>query len=169
MRKLSWLLGAVLLAACASPAVEQPDTVPAPRADEGRVVGVVRVVGSTPLTRVVVQPDSGRSVEVEGALAAELRRLTGVRVAVAGPVRSAPDPIVDRRVEATGYEILSVDGAPVLTGTVQGRSGDWVVLRTEGGETVYLGGAADALEPGQKVWVQGPRALVVQSYGVVQP
>ena len=47
--------------------------------------------------------------------------------------------------------ILMVDGEPVLSGTVEGRSGDWLLLRTPAGELVYLGGATSQLRPGQKV------------------
>ena len=134
------------------------------------MVGTVRVVGSAPVNvSVVLQPADGGSIQLVGPLRDELRRLAGAEVAVDGPVEPAPDPLADRQIRVDDYEILSVDGEPVLSGTVEGRSGEWVLLRTPGGELVYLGGATSQLATGQKVWVRGPRGVIVQSHGILRP
>lgn len=162
-----WLLLAAL--GCSAQPGEQPGATPAPGGGE-RVEGVVRVVGSAPVgVRVVLTPDGGKQIQLAGPLRDELRALSGARVAVSGASAPAPDPMVDRQITVADYEILSVDGQPVTAGTVEGRTGEWTVLRTEAGELVYLGGATDELRAGQKVWVQGPRSLIVQSYGVLRP
>lgn len=164
--------GAVLLAlalmSCAPRQPEPPDSTPGQAAAAAQVVGTVRVVGSAPVNvQVVVQPASGGSVQLVGPLREELRQLSGAEVAVHGPVEPAPDPLADRRMRVERYEILAVDGEPVVSGTVEGASGEWLLLRTSAGELVYLGGATSQLQPGQKVWVKGPRGVVVQSYGVL--
>lgn len=159
---------ALALMSCTPKQPEPPDSTPG-QADVGPVVGTVRVVGSAPVNvKVVVQPASGTSVQLLGPLEEELRRLAGAEVSVRGPVGSAPDPLVDRQMRVESYDILAVDGQPVVAGTVEGRSGEWLLLRTPGGELVYLGGATAQLRPGQKVWVQGPRSVIVQTYGVVK-
>ena len=167
-RNSMWLMGFALLA-CSVPQQELPDSVPSPAGTADSVRGTVRVVGSAPVNvRVVVQPAEGKSVQISGPLREELRQLSGAEVALRGPMVPAPDPLADRQMEVEEYEILSIDGEPVVTGTVQGRSGNLLILQTLGGETVYLDGATSQLSPGQKVWVQGPRSVIVQSYGVLR-
>jgi hypothetical protein len=78
----------------------------------------VRVVGSLPVdVRVVVAPATGRTVEVRGPLREEIRRLSGAEVAVYGPRENDI-------IEATDYQVRSVDGAPVIVGTVEAAR-DW--------------------------------------------
>lgn len=170
MMRFPALLLPLAALACTPPQSVPSDTLPTPAAaDGGPTVGTIRVVGSAPVNvSVVLQPAEGGSIEVVGPLRDELRRLSGARVALRGPVEPAPDPLADRRIRVDDYEILSVDGEPVIAGTVEGREGEWVLLRTATGELVYLGGAAAELRPGQKVWVQGPRSVTVQSYGVIR-
>lgn len=169
MRVLATAAVVLTLGGCMAQPGEQAGSAPAP-GDGNRVEGVVRVVGSQPVgVRVVLDPEEGKQIEIAGPLRDELRALSGARVALTGALGPNPDPMADRRVEVSAYDILSVDGQPVTMGTVEGRSGEWTVLRTDAGEVVYLGGAADQLKVGQKVWVQGPRSLVVQSYGVLRP
>ena len=168
-RHAMWLLGLALLS-CTTPGEQPPDSIPGPAGGaDGRVTGTVRVVGSAPVNvRVVVQPAEGKSVQIVGPLQDELRQLSGAEVALRGRVEPAPDPLADRQIRVEEYDILAVNGEPVVTGTVQGRSGDLLILRTPGGDTVYLGGATSQLSQGQKVWVQGPRSVIVQSYGVLR-
>lgn len=170
MMRLPALLLALAALACAPPQSAPPDTLPTPSpADRGPIVGTIRVVGSAPVNvSVVLQPAAGGDIQVVGPLREELRRLSGAQVALHGPVEPAPDPLADRQIRAEEYEILSVDGEPVIAGTVEGRMGEWVLLRTSTGELLYLGGSAGELRPGQKVWVQGPRSVIVQSYGVIR-
>lgn len=160
------LLAVAPLLSCAQPRPEAPS--PSPDAGDGRVVGTVRVVGSAPVNvQVVVRRADGGNVRVVGPLSEEVRRLSGAEVAVSGPLEPSPDPMADGQIRADGYEILSVDGRPVITGVVESRTGEWTLLRTAAGEPVYLSGAPAELRVGQKVWVQGPRSVVVQSYGVL--
>lgn len=165
------LLAALALAACTAQQPEPPDSTPAPSAAAGdRMVGTVRVVGSAPMNvSVVLRPADGGDVQLVGPLREELRRLAGAEVAVSGPLEPAPDPLADRQLRVDDYEILAVDGEPVVSGTIEGRAGDWLLLRTPQGELVYLGGATSQLSPGQKVWVKGPRSVIVQSHGVIRP
>jgi hypothetical protein len=172
MRTIVILAAAAALASCAPQTAERPDsTPPAPAQGAGdRVVGTVRIVGSAPLnTEVVVDPASGAAVQVAGPLREEIERLAGAEVAVTGQMESAPGTMSGRRIRVTGYDILAVNGEPVVSGVVEGTSGGWVQLRTAQGELVYLSGAPREFRAGQKVWVQGPRSMIVQSYGTIRP
>jgi hypothetical protein len=160
---------ALLLVACAPPQTEPPDTIPGPDAGD-RLIGTVRIVGSAPVNvQVVLQPESGQAVRVAGPLAGEIQQLSGARVAVRGRIEPAPDPMVSRQVQVESYEILSVNGQPVTLGTVEGHMNDWTLLRTSTGELVYLAGPPERFRAGQKVWIQGPAARIVQTYGVLTP
>jgi hypothetical protein len=172
MRMITILAAAAALSSCAPQATERPDTVPAAPAQAAgdRVVGTVRVVGSAPMNvEVVVQPASGAAVQVAGPLREEIERLSGAEVALTGRLEAAPGTMSGRRLRVTGYDILSVNGEPVVTGVVEGTSGGWVQLRTAQGELLYLSGAPREFRAGQKVWVQGPRSMIVQSYGTIRP
>ncbi|MEX0912315.1 MAG: hypothetical protein WD737_02375 [Gemmatimonadota bacterium] len=158
-----------LLLGC-GPQGQPADSVPAggdSRAPDA-VSGVVRVVGSAPVNvQVVLQPQGGSAIRLTGPLSAELEQLSGATVRVQGEVTAAPDPLVDRQIEATGYEILEIDGAVVVMGEVVAISGGVARLRTARGLEVRLTGVPDELEVGQKIWVQGPQSLTVQSYGII--
>lgn len=170
MKRIFLALG-VVLASCAGPQAVPPDSTPQPAAVAGEgLVGVVRVVGSAPVNvRVVLQPDTGGSVQLTGPLRDELRQLAGAVVAVTGaPDTAVPGGLESRAVEVTGYEVRSVDGEPVITGTVEGTTGAYVRLRTSAGELVYLADAPEGLQPGQKIWVRGASSVIVQSYGTIR-
>lgn len=129
--------------------------------DTGVYTGTVRVVGSLPVsTQVVLQPEQGRPWTLTGPLVAELQALAGAELAVRGEV--------DKGVlQATAYQIRSVDGAPVETGVVERAPGGGLQLRRPDGSVLLLGGGASHLQPGHKVWVQGPQMLQVQTFGVI--
>lgn len=161
---LAWMVS------CA-PRTEAPDSVPAPEAPvTAGLTGTVRVVGSAPVNvQIVLQPAEGGSVRLTGPLSSELANLSGAQVTVFGDVRPAPDPLVDRVLEATDYRIESVDGEPVLSGEIVSVTGQRATLRLADGEEVVLDVPAGEFRQGQKVWVKGPRRVAVQSYGVIRP
>ncbi|HEX6369382.1 MAG TPA: hypothetical protein VF006_10645 [Longimicrobium sp.] len=128
-----------------------------------RLAGRVAVVGSAPMNvQLTLQTADGRSVYLTGPAAAELRALAGAEVEVEGRMQGGA-------FEARGYHIRSVDGRPVLWGTVEAAPGGGLQLRLEDGSAVRLGAGADRLRAGQKVWVQGPTQVQVQTYGVIVP
>jgi hypothetical protein len=159
MRVLILLI--VATAGCVAPS-------PAPRAAAAgaeagdSVAGTLRVVGSAPVNvRLVIQSATG-SATVGGPLREELRNLAGAEVTLLGR-REGADFV------ASDYRVRSIDGRPVTLGTVEAADGEYLRLRTSAGEVVYLVGAPAQLQPGQKVWVQGPRGVIVQSFGTVRP
>jgi hypothetical protein len=170
MTRISPLVALGALLAC-TPQPEARDTTPAPVVQEGEgIFGTVAIVGSAPINvQVVLRTADGASVRLIGPLVEELRRLSGVEVAVEGSMTSAPDPIVRRQIEVTDYDIISVDGEPVVMGEIMAIEDGRVRLRTRSGEDVYLSGAPAEFRVGHKVWVQGPRGVVVQSYGTIRP
>lgn len=155
-----------------TPPGEPADSVPAPvqRSSESTLTGVVRIVGSSPVNvQLVLVTDDQQSVRLTGALAPELEQLAGAEVTVVGRVASSPDPIVSRQVEVTGYRIVAIDGAPVISGEIVSIAGGSALLRTDSGEEVRLMNIPAGFAVGQKVWVQGPRGIVVQTYGTIRP
>ncbi|WP_420126619.1 hypothetical protein [Longimicrobium sp.] len=139
----------------------------APAATRGggpeRLAGHVAVVGSAPMNvRLALRTADGRSVYVTGPVSAELRALAGAEVEVEGRMERGA-------FAASGYRIRSVDGRPVLSGTVEAAPGGGVQLRLPDGSAVRLGAGAEQLRAGQKVWVQGPTQVQVQTYGVIVP
>jgi hypothetical protein len=120
------------------------------------------VVGSAPVNvRVQVRPDAGPPVYVTGPLAAEVRRLGGARVEVRGR------RVAGGELEVADYEVVSVEGRPVEQGTVERAPDGGLQLRRKDGGTVRLQGGTQQLRPGQKVWVQGPETVTVQTYGII--
>lgn len=159
MRRAS-ALACLALLGCAAPQAGQK---------AAQAEGVVRVVGSAPVdVHVLIEPEEGEGVRVVGPLSDEIRRLAGAHVTIEGRMDESPSHVASRQIEASSYEIVSVNGEPVVVGVVQGKTGGWTVLKTREGELVYLASAPDSIRTGQTVWVQGPRSLVVQSYGVLR-
>jgi hypothetical protein len=129
---------------------------------EVRRTGTLAVVGSVPTERLVLRVEEGPPLTLEGRWVAELRGLSGMRVAVEG--RSA----VDERFEVERYEVVGVDGRPVISGTVEAGEGGRLHLRTPAGRVYHLQEPPSRLRPGQEIWVEVPPALRVQTYGVIR-
>jgi hypothetical protein len=141
----------------------------APRPGESATRGVIRVVGSAPVNvQVVLQPSDGGSIRLVGALREELMWLAGMAVAGAGARRPSPDPLASGEIEVTSYRIVAVDGEPVVMGEIVAAGTGRATLRTAAGEEVTLDPAPSSLRVGQKVWVQGPRHIAVQGFGVIR-
>jgi hypothetical protein len=167
-KRLAALL--LLLTACA-PAGEPPDSIPSPgAANGGEIRGIVRIVGSAPVnTQVVIQPEGGRAIRITGALRGELEHLAGIEVTVRGAVTPSRDPMADREVNATAYDIVGVNGRPVVMGEIVEVTEAWARLRTSSGEEILLTAPPTGLRVGQKIWAQGTPTLAVQTYGVIRP
>lgn len=162
MTRPALVLAVAALAGCTPPAANAGG-------EPERLAGRLAVVGSAPVNvRLSLRIADGRSVYVTGPAAAELRALAGAEVEVEGRMEGGA-------FQASGYRIRSVDGRPVLAGTVEAAPGGGLQLRLEDGSAVRLGGGADRLRAGQKVWVQGPvqaqgpRQVQVQTFGVIVP
>lgn len=157
------LLLPVMMMACTPPS-STGSAAPSQGADGQRqVVGTVRVVGSAPVNiQVVVQDTTGRATQIEGPLVGEIRRLSGAQVEVRGRMNRGA-------LIATGYDIRSVNGAPVQMGIVERAADGSLQLRKSNGEVISLLGATTQFRVGQKVWVQGLPTVRVQSYGVITP
>lgn len=170
MMRLAGALALIAAAAtaCGAPAAERTDTLPAPAAAADEVRGVVRVAGSPPMdVHVIVTTPGGESVEISGPLREELRRLSGAEVSVRGDPEAPDSPTASGQLRARDYDVVAIDGEPVLSGTIERIQSGWTILRTSDGARVYLASAPPEFELGQRVWVQGPAARIVQSYGVL--
>ena len=156
MIRAAVVLAMAALAGCTPPAAARGGE---PERLTGRLAGV----GSAPMNvRLALQTPDGRSVYVTGPLAGELRALAGAEVEVDGRTEGGA-------FQVSGYRIRSVDGRPVLEGTVEAAPGGGLQLRLRDGSAVRLEAGSDRLRAGQKVWVQGPTQVQVQTYGVIVP
>lgn len=161
--------GLLLLLACA-PQNTPADSVGDLTAEgESTVRGIVRTVGSAPVNVQVVLVSEGRSIRLVGPLAEELARTAGIEVNVEGTLRPSPDPMADMELEATGYRIRTANGQPAVMGEIVEIMGDRARLRTDDGEIVILSSVPRDFRVGQRVWVQGPGGITVQSYGILRP
>jgi hypothetical protein len=169
MTAIAALLVLALLSGC-STRQEVADSAALPARDPEEITGIVRVVGSAPVNvQTVLQPPTGTGLRLIGPLAAELQRLAGIEVAVRGTISASPDPIVPRQLEAADYRIVAVDGRPAVMGEIISITGSSAVLRQADGAEVRLEAIPPGFRVGQKVWVQGPETLVVQTYGTIRP
>lgn len=160
----SVLVPAVLLAGCSQKNRAEED----PMAAGDSVTGTVRQVGSTPFTRIVVEGEDA-SAQITGPLEEEIGRLVGARVRVVGTAAEEEEG-PDGALEATGYEILSVDGATPRMGILRHTRGEGYHLVAEDGEEVALEGVPDGLgtRVGAKVWVVLSDVGSVQRYGILR-
>jgi len=143
---------------------------PPPRAttdDADTVRGIAAVVGTSMDSRVIVKPRvGGPSVTLAGELAADIGRVSGADVWVSG-VRTG-----ETRAQMTvrRFAVRSVDGAPALDGTLQDRTGDLVLVTSDGREHV-VANAPEALrrQVGARVWITGSLSTGAVTFGVIRP
>jgi hypothetical protein len=131
--------------------------------DHFEVSGLIRVAGSTPDYRVLLNRTSvDQPYEVRGDLRPELSNLEGARIKAEGT-------LVGLMLVVRNYEVLEIAGHEPLVGIlVVGDAG--VALRTDDGKSVTLQDAPEELhaKAGAKVWVILDSAGVVTGYGVIR-
>jgi len=150
--------------AAATPA---PASVPTATPSETVLMGKVTAGGlaSDPMTSLAI--DGAKPAILLGPLEPELRRLGSATVSVAGAPASSPPGAFT----VTRYEIISIDGARPLVGTLLDRaSAQWLATERD---TVRLTSVPADLtaNAGSKVWIVGRRNgadLVVQTFGVIR-
>lgn len=145
----------------------QGDVDGGPEAAADTIEGAVRQVGNTPFQRTIVNGEEG-SATIVGDYEDELTRATGARVRVWGAYTDGSGG--GRELEATGYRILSVDGAEPAVGVLEHSDGRGYYLDTEEDADVSLVGVPSRLgaRVGAKVWVVVGDRGNVQRYGVLR-
>ena len=163
----SVVLGLPLLWACASApdpsaggALEDPDA--------ECVVGTVVSEGLPVAPRTLVRQEDGEEVELMGAFAGNVRRLTGAVVRACGPGRT-PEGALD----VTAVAVMEVDGMPALLGVLRTAGSGWVLEPLHGGDATVLAAVPAGLQAaeGEVVWVAGPATtdvLTVRSFAVLE-
>jgi hypothetical protein len=126
--------------------------------------GIVAVVGSIPMTRVVVRPPRGPALAISGSLADEIGRASGAEVWVSGR------RVDDRTLEVTRYAVRTVDGVAAVSGALA-VEGDRLVLVTEGGRRLAIAHPPSPLrdQVGARVWISGDLGGTINAYGVLRP
>jgi len=160
-------LCALAALACARGAPAPADARAAPAAAEAASAadslrGTVRVVGSEPLTQVVLEPaGGGAAVALEGERAV-LQRLAAIEVMVAG------DAETPGRFRVARVAVRSANGVPAVDG-VLAREGDRWVLATADGRRLPVPHLPEALRDhaGARVWLAGPLDRAPDSFGVI--
>jgi hypothetical protein len=126
------------------------------------VRGIVAVVGSEPMTRVVLRDSAGRAITMSGSEARMIGRLSGLEVWAAG-ARSGQTLTVTR------FLVRAVDRAPAEDGDLVERGAALALLRADGTD-VKLVDVPTALRAhlGDRVWVTLSENGGVQSFGVIE-
>lgn len=130
------------------------------------IEGVVRRVGNAPLARTIVEGEEG--VVIAGPYEPEIRRLVGAEVRVTGRLATEgefPGPTL----EATSYEITSVDGERPLLGMLE-RDEEGFYLEVRGRHAARLASVSDELarRTGSLIWVILDANDGVARYGVLR-
>jgi hypothetical protein len=131
------------------------------RADSLR--GVVSVNGTGFEQHIVLHAgDRAFALMASASDSAALTRVGGAEVVVRGV--AAGDSF-----SVASFVVRSIEGAPVLDGVLM-KSGDRLVLRSEGGELALGNPPAElASMVGARVWIRGPLDAGPNSYGVIVP
>lgn len=145
----------------ARPVPQAPATSAAPQSPVDTLRGIVAVVGSQPMTSVVVRPPAGRSVAIIGPLAMEIRRAAGAEVWVSGARGPAG-------LEAARYAIRSVDGQVAVDGTLATDGNGLVLVTPSGRRAIARPPAALRGMIGARVWLVGALDGPIASYGVLR-
>ncbi len=129
--------------------------------------GTVRLAGNAPFTRALVEPEGGGARVVEGQYRDEIRRLAGAVVRLTG--HFGGDGYPGPTLEATSYEILSVDGDRPILGRLE-RDEAGFRLVSPNGVVTPLAAVSDALaeHEGALVWVVLDARGGVAQYGVLR-
>ena len=129
------------------------------------MTGRVRVAGSTPLERVLIEPDEpgADALEIAGDLRPELKRLSGARVRVTGTLSSA------ERFLASEYAILEISGYKPVVGMLEVGASDASIVDAEGVRWRLRDAPAELMaHEGAKVWVVLNTDGVVTGYGIIR-
>ncbi len=125
--------------------------------------GRVAVVGSTPITQVVLRPPTGQSITLTGPLANEIRLASGADVWVRGR------RVNERTFDVSSYAVRTVDGVPAVTGTLT-TDGDRLVLVDDGGRRHMVANPPASLrqQVGARVWISGDLSTGLNAYGILR-
>ncbi|MBW3654521.1 MAG: hypothetical protein KY444_00315, partial [Gemmatimonadetes bacterium] len=151
---------------CAAAALACSPHAPAPQAEPGVVArdtrrGTVEIVGSEPMTSIVLQTAAGASPGLCGARDL-LRRAAGLEVAVWGSRNAEGQFCVDR------FAVRSANGVPAVDGILV-REGQGFALVMADGRRLPIARLFDALRSsiGARVWLAGPLDRAPDSFGVI--
>jgi hypothetical protein len=121
------------------------------------------VVGSIPITQVVLRPSTGPSITLTGAMTDEIRAASGAEVWVRGR------RVSERSFEVASYAVRSVDGVPAVTGTLRAE-GDRIVLVSDDDRRHRIANPPATLRElvGGRVWVSGDLSTGITAYGILR-
>jgi hypothetical protein len=125
----------------------------------------VRVAGSTPLERVLIEPDEPEAagVEVSGELRPELKRLTGAKIQASGTFSASGRFVV------SGYTILEISGHVPTVGVLDVEGNSARLLVDEGEPLLLQRSPAELLAlDGAKVWIVLDPSGSVTGYGIIR-
>jgi len=156
---------ALALVDCSFAACHQSGRVPNEAARRGdaadSVQGIVRLTGVNALPQVTLARDDGTpAITLIGV--ESLRRVAGLRVAVAGILRGT-------QLNVSRFHVLSANGVPAVDGTLT-LSGGVLTFETEDGIRHALISPSPALRAavGHRVWISGPLDRAAVAYGIIE-
>jgi hypothetical protein len=149
----------------AASACHRPGGVPNEVAGRGATVdsvkGIVRVVGVDALPQLtLIRDDGSPALTLIGV--ESLRRVAGLRVAVAGILRGT-------QLTVSRFHVIAANGVPAIDGTLALRGGA-LTLETEDGTRHTLVSPSPALRAavGHRVWISGPLDRPAVAYGIIE-
>jgi hypothetical protein len=144
-----------------------PNSASAPQGERDTLRGIVAVVGSAPMTEVVLRTATRGTVRLVGAAGEALRRLAGVELMVRGRAAAGgPRAAFD----VAGFAVRAVDGVPARDGTLVEERDGWFLVAADGARHRLADPPAALREhAGARVWVAGVGEGSVASFGVITP
>ena len=138
--------------------------------DQSCVTGKVFSVGTDFEPATVLSLDNKTQVRVTGRQEEEIRRLSGTVVTICG--EQTTDIRIGSAVEATSFELRSVDGMTAYLGSLNHTDGRWELTSNNEAAPVPLSGVSDQLRSaeGSLVWVAGTwgdQVLSVKAFGLM--
>jgi hypothetical protein len=128
------------------------------------VRGIIAVTGTSFEHQLIIRASNGAiTLLASGPDSAALTRLAGVETVIAGE-KVSPDSI-----RVASFIAMSVDGAPVMDGTLGYDASGTFIITSSGKHTIANPPPSLRDLKGVRIWIAGPLDSGPYSYGIIIP